>query len=61
VTVCRGHKNAVLNDMRCICGEYLDIKKGKYGYFFLCMNCGPQNAKKVFSINEVKDVSKKQQ
>lgn len=59
ISVCREHKNAVLNEMRCICGEYLEIRKGKYGYFFYCMNCGNQSPKKVFSINTVKDVSRR--
>jgi hypothetical protein len=55
--VCRDHKGAVMNDMKCACGEYLDIKQGKYGVFFLCINCGPVNVRKAFELNEVRDVS----
>ena len=60
VSVCMAHKHAIMNDLKCACGEYLDIRKGKYGYFFLCMNCGPQSHTKVYSLNEVKDTSKKE-
>lgn len=56
--VCKDHKDAIMNDMRCACGEPLELKKGKFGMFFLCISCGPRNAKKVFELNEVKDISK---
>lgn len=58
ILVCRQHKSAVLNEMKCVCGETLDILEGKYGPFFNCMTCGPINTNKVFEMNEVKDVSK---
>lgn len=59
IPVCKEHKDAIMNDMKCACGEWLDIKQGKWGYFFLCMNCGPLNKDKVFMFNEIKDVSVK--
>ena len=46
-----------MNEMKCACGEHLEVKNGKYGVFFLCMNCGPVNVRKVFEMNEVRDVS----
>ena len=55
-TVCGRHTTAEIGLMKCACGSSLDIKKGKYGMFFLCFNCGPVNANKVFDINVVKDV-----
>lgn len=59
ITVCREHKEAILNDMRCTCGDMLDIKIGKYGYFFVCMRCGAKAPRKVYEINDVKDISKR--
>lgn len=59
IPVCKEHKDAIMNDMKCACGEWLDIKQGKWGYFFLCINCGPINKDKVFMFNEIKDVSEK--
>ncbi len=55
--VCRQHTHAILNDMRCLCGETLDLMQGKYGPFFNCMRCGPINTRKVFETNELRDVS----
>ena len=38
--VCQKHKDAQLPDMKCVCGDYLDIRRGKFGPYFYCMNCG---------------------
>ena len=54
IPVCHEHKNVKLGQMKCVCGEMLDVKQGKYGTFFLCMKCGPQNMKKVFETNIAK-------
>lgn len=59
VPVCRDHTSALLNDMKCICGSWLEMKTGKFGVYFNCMSCGNFNLKKVQEFNEVKDVSKK--
>lgn len=40
VPVCLDHKKQALNDVKCICGEYLDVRKGKFGPYFNCINCG---------------------
>lgn len=57
VSVCQQHRSAVLNDMKCACGETLDLMHGKFGAFFKCDNCGTMNMRKVLEMNEVKDVS----
>lgn len=51
VPVCKDHKNRKLPAMRCACGEYLDMKKGKFGVFFTCFNCGAINARKAYEMN----------
>ncbi len=43
---CKLHIKELLADRKCVCGEYMDIKKGKFGAFFLCANCGPVSIKK---------------
>ncbi|MEK6938371.1 MAG: hypothetical protein AABX04_04975 [Nanoarchaeota archaeon] len=58
IPVCKGHTTAILNEMKCICGEYLESHVGKWGLYFRCLKCGNVNKKKVFEINQVKDVSK---
>lgn len=53
---CKDHKDKVLEDKKCACGEYLDIKKSKWGAFFLCSHCGPISLKKS---EEMEDLMKK--
>lgn len=59
VPVCIKHKEAILNDMRCICGGRADLMTGKFGVYFNCLNCGNINAKKIFEVNKIEDVSGK--
>jgi RNA polymerase subunit RPABC4/transcription elongation factor Spt4 len=61
IPVCLQHKNESLKDMRCLCGEYLVTKKGKYGAFFICIKCGPMNLKKALEINEDRKSNKTSQ
>ena len=57
VAVCKDHKESVLNEMRCACGDILELKMGKFGAYFNCMSCGNINMKKVLDVNDVRDVS----
>ena len=54
VPVCAEHKNETLDDLKCVCGETLDILHGKLGAFFSCMKCGNMNMKKMMEINTIK-------
>ena len=58
VPVCAAHKDSVLKDLKCVCGEYLDIRNGKFGAYFNCINCGNMNMRKALEINEVKSEGK---
>lgn len=49
--VCIAHKEASLQNLKCLCGDYLDLKDGKYGPYFSCMKCGNMNFKKALEIN----------
>jgi len=51
IPVCMKHKNELLQDLKCSCGDYLDIKMGKYGPFFICMNCNIIKFEKGLEIN----------
>jgi hypothetical protein len=51
VPTCVTHKKSELVDLRCVCGDYLDIIHGKYGPFAKCMNCGAMNMRKALEIN----------
>ncbi|HLG23936.1 MAG TPA: hypothetical protein VI564_03345 [Candidatus Nanoarchaeia archaeon] len=54
VPVCSMHKEEILEDLKCICGEALDILKGKFGVFFNCMKCGNMNMRKMMEVNIIK-------
>ena len=54
VAVCIKHKNELLPDMKCACGGYLDLRKGKFGAYFNCLRCGNVSMSKALEINEVK-------
>ncbi|MEA3430441.1 MAG: hypothetical protein U9R08_04165 [Nanoarchaeota archaeon] len=61
VPVCVDHKNKNLNDLKCACGSWLDVKTGKFGVYFNCINCGNINFRKAMEMNEkVKVQSKKE-
>ena len=58
VPVCHNHKNTPLPDLKCSCNSYLDLRKGKFGAYFHCMNCGNVNMKKALALNP--DIGKPQ-
>ncbi|MGV8150236.1 MAG: hypothetical protein ACP5NV_00740 [Candidatus Woesearchaeota archaeon] len=51
VAVCTTHKDAYL-DLKCVCGQPLDILKGKYGTYGNCLKCGNISLKKALDIND---------
>ena len=60
IPVCIEHKNSILNEFKCVCGEYLLLQTGKFGAYFRCIRCGNINFSKALEINDVIDVSKEQ-
>ena len=59
LNVCNDHKTKSLEDIKCLCGSYLDIRIGKFGPYFNCVNCGNMNLKKGLEMQSYK--SNKQQ
>lgn len=51
VPVCSSHKDEKLKEMRCICGSWLEQRKGKFGPYFFCIKCGNINFKKAIEAN----------
>lgn len=56
---CVSHKDDLLEDVRCNCGSYLEIKEGKFGTFFLCMKCGPINMNRALNMIKIIPKNKK--
>ncbi len=51
VPVCSKHKDKKLPPLKCICGEYLDLRTGKWGPYFHCIRCGNITFKKALEVN----------
>lgn len=51
--VCKEHKQNNL-ELKCFCGSWLDIRKGKWGPFCTCIKCGVLSFSKAMAINEEK-------
>jgi predicted RNA-binding Zn-ribbon protein involved in translation (DUF1610 family) len=51
IPTCTVHKSIELHDLKCACGETLDIMEGKFGVFFNCMKCGNMNLRRTLEIN----------
>lgn len=58
VPVCKDHQHQELPDIKCVCGEYLDILEGKWGPYFRCMNCGNHSFKKGLSMGNIMPTEK---
>ena len=52
VPVCLAHKKTdMVANFKCVCNSWLDMKKGKYGVYFNCMDCGNLSFDKGLEIN----------
>ena len=49
--VCSAHKDTSLEGVKCVCGEVLDLRVGKWGPYFNCINCGNITYRKAMEIN----------
>jgi len=52
IPVCSSHKNNELKDLKCVCGKWMDLRTGKWGPYFNCINCGNINFKKGLEMNK---------
>jgi hypothetical protein len=51
VPCCKDHTDRML-ELKCVCGEWLEMKKSKWGPFFVCVNCGTVSFRKAMEMNE---------
>ncbi len=51
VPCCRNHTKAELPDIKCVCGDWLDVAEGKYGAYFRCLTCGNKSFNKGLEMN----------
>ena len=55
--VCHQHVKQSMEEFKCTCGSWLELRAGKFGPYFNCMNCGNMNYAKAMEIKEVTTVS----
>jgi hypothetical protein len=51
IPVCLAHTDRSMDNMKCVCGGWLDLRAGKWGPYFHCMNCGNINFRKGLEMN----------
>jgi hypothetical protein len=51
IPVCQSHKDQNLDNLKCICGSFLEVKSGKFGPYFYCFKCGNINFRKALEFN----------
>lgn len=47
IPTCFEHKSKNAENQKCACGKTLEIRKSKFGAFFVCASCGPVSLKKA--------------
>ena len=51
--VCHKHKNKLLDEIKCVCGSWLESRSGKFGPYFNCLNCGNVNYNKAMEMKSM--------
>ena len=51
--VCHVHYKEVLEEFKCICGSWLEVRSGKFGPYFHCVKCGNINYNKGLAMKEM--------
>ena len=52
VPVCEKHRNKELPEFTCACGDWLELRTGKFGSYFHCIKCGNISFDKGLELNE---------
>ena len=53
--VCHLHTKQVFDEIKCLCGSWLELRSGKFGAYFNCIKCGNMNYDKAMNIKENTD------
>src|SRR3989344_2126860 len=61
VLVCRHHREAKLEEIKCTCGSWLEQKSGKFGPYFRCTNCGNISFNKAMEMKALMPAVSKEQ
>ncbi len=53
VLTCRHHTETQMEEIKCVCGTWLEARSGKFGPYFNCLNCGNINFKKGLEMKSM--------
>lgn len=51
--VCYVHTKEQLQEIKCLCGSWLEQRSGKFGPYFNCLRCGNINFKKALEMKTI--------
>ncbi len=51
--VCRLHTRQKIDEIKCVCGSWLETRSGKFGPYFNCVKCGNINYHKGLAMKEL--------
>jgi hypothetical protein len=54
--VCTQHTKRSMEEIKCTCGSWLELKKGKFGPYFNCMKCGNLNYQRAMEIKSMTQI-----
>jgi hypothetical protein len=54
--VCPLHIKKSMDEFKCTCGSWLELRKGKFGPYFNCMNCGNINYGRAMEMKSLTKV-----
>lgn len=52
LNVCKDHQSSEMQEIKCVCGSWLEQRTGKFGPYYTCINCGNINMKKAMEMLE---------
>lgn len=53
LVVCHKHVTEKTDEIKCTCGSWLDLRSGKWGSYYNCINCGNVNMAKAMQMKEM--------
>ncbi len=53
IEVCSKHIKKNLEEIKCLCGSWLEPRGGKFGRYFNCLECGNINYDKAMEIKQM--------
>ena len=53
MVVCLHHRRQTLEEIKCVCGSWLEQRSGRFGPFFSCVKCGPIDFNRGLEIKKL--------